>query len=184
MDSLALRHQGQAPQGPPSGQGAGGGDRTRERKVPADLRLDSLATVPPTPSASVVMRIIIIKVIIKSTIIMIPKRQLFLRFVSFTNVKDDVSPLEMAEEESLMWKMMKAFNLDRDVYPVILSSAFIARKELNYIGTDGLLIFVTSQQWSASEQFFFCKRVRPSEAQPLIPLRWNEHFYSDVYHYR
>ncbi|GFO43861.1 hypothetical protein PoB_007036600 [Plakobranchus ocellatus] len=35
--------------GPPSGQGAGGGARTRDRMVPADLRADSLATVPPTP---------------------------------------------------------------------------------------------------------------------------------------
>ncbi|GFN75531.1 hypothetical protein PoB_000203700 [Plakobranchus ocellatus] len=33
--------------GPPSGQGAGA--RTRDRKVPADFRADSLATVPPTP---------------------------------------------------------------------------------------------------------------------------------------
>ncbi|GFO00004.1 hypothetical protein PoB_002650900 [Plakobranchus ocellatus] len=35
--------------GPPSGQGAGGGARTRDRRVSADLRADSLATVPPTP---------------------------------------------------------------------------------------------------------------------------------------
>ncbi|GFO26263.1 hypothetical protein PoB_005276800 [Plakobranchus ocellatus] len=35
--------------GPPSGQGAGGGARTRDRKVPEDLRADSLATKPPTP---------------------------------------------------------------------------------------------------------------------------------------
>ncbi|GFO45857.1 hypothetical protein PoB_007236200 [Plakobranchus ocellatus] len=35
--------------GPPSGQGAGAGARTRDRRVPADLRADSLATVPPTP---------------------------------------------------------------------------------------------------------------------------------------
>ncbi|GFO31917.1 hypothetical protein PoB_005842200 [Plakobranchus ocellatus] len=35
--------------GPPSGQGAGGGARTRDRRVPEDLRADSLATVPPTP---------------------------------------------------------------------------------------------------------------------------------------
>ncbi|GFN89541.1 hypothetical protein PoB_001604700 [Plakobranchus ocellatus] len=35
--------------GPPSGQGAGGGARTCDRRVPADLRADSLATVPPTP---------------------------------------------------------------------------------------------------------------------------------------
>ncbi|GFO46684.1 GDP-mannose-4,6-dehydratase [Plakobranchus ocellatus] len=35
--------------GPPSGQGAGGGARTRDRMVPVDLRADSLATVPPTP---------------------------------------------------------------------------------------------------------------------------------------
>ncbi|GFO27841.1 hypothetical protein PoB_005434600 [Plakobranchus ocellatus] len=35
--------------GPPSGQGASGGARTRDRRVPADLRADSLATVPPTP---------------------------------------------------------------------------------------------------------------------------------------
>ncbi|GFO27834.1 hypothetical protein PoB_005433900 [Plakobranchus ocellatus] len=35
--------------GPPSGQGAGGGARTRDRRVPADLRADWLATEPPTP---------------------------------------------------------------------------------------------------------------------------------------
>ncbi|GFO07677.1 hypothetical protein PoB_003418200 [Plakobranchus ocellatus] len=34
---------------PPSGQGAGGEARTRDRWVPADLRADSLTTVPPTP---------------------------------------------------------------------------------------------------------------------------------------
>ncbi|GFO22020.1 tripartite motif-containing protein 2-like [Plakobranchus ocellatus] len=33
--------------GPPSGQRAGGGARNRDRRVPADLRSDSLATVPP-----------------------------------------------------------------------------------------------------------------------------------------
>ncbi|GFO08484.1 hypothetical protein PoB_003498900 [Plakobranchus ocellatus] len=35
--------------GPPSGQGAGSGARTRDRRVPADLRADSQATVLPTP---------------------------------------------------------------------------------------------------------------------------------------
>ncbi|GFN80120.1 hypothetical protein PoB_000662600 [Plakobranchus ocellatus] len=35
--------------GPPSGQGAGGGARTSNRRVSEDLRMDSLATVPPTP---------------------------------------------------------------------------------------------------------------------------------------
>ncbi|GFN84546.1 RNA-directed DNA polymerase from mobile element jockey-like protein [Plakobranchus ocellatus] len=34
---------------PPSGQGAGGGARTRDRRVPADLRADLQATEPPTP---------------------------------------------------------------------------------------------------------------------------------------
>ncbi|GFN82656.1 hypothetical protein PoB_000916200 [Plakobranchus ocellatus] len=34
---------------PPSGWGAGGGARTRDRRIPAELRADSLATVPPTP---------------------------------------------------------------------------------------------------------------------------------------
>ncbi|GFN91809.1 hypothetical protein PoB_001831500 [Plakobranchus ocellatus] len=34
--------------GSPSGQGAGGGARNRDRRVPADLRGDSLATVLPT----------------------------------------------------------------------------------------------------------------------------------------
>ncbi|GFO24732.1 histone-lysine N-methyltransferase SETMAR [Plakobranchus ocellatus] len=37
--------------GPPSGQDAGGGARTCDRRVPADLRADSLATVPSTPRA-------------------------------------------------------------------------------------------------------------------------------------
>ncbi|GFO08251.1 hypothetical protein PoB_003475600 [Plakobranchus ocellatus] len=36
-------------QGPPSGRGADGGARTRDRRVPADLRVDSQATLPPTP---------------------------------------------------------------------------------------------------------------------------------------
>ncbi|GFO34157.1 hypothetical protein PoB_006066200 [Plakobranchus ocellatus] len=30
-----------------SGQGAGGGARTRDRRVPADLRVDSLTPTPP-----------------------------------------------------------------------------------------------------------------------------------------
>ncbi|GFO44451.1 eukaryotic translation initiation factor 3 subunit f [Plakobranchus ocellatus] len=34
---------------PPSGQGAGDGARNRDRRVPADLRADTLATEPPTP---------------------------------------------------------------------------------------------------------------------------------------
>ncbi|GFO07130.1 hypothetical protein PoB_003363500 [Plakobranchus ocellatus] len=34
---------------PPSGQGAGGGTRIRDRRVPADLRVDSLTTLPSTP---------------------------------------------------------------------------------------------------------------------------------------
>ncbi|GFO19740.1 craniofacial development protein 2-like [Plakobranchus ocellatus] len=46
--------------GPPSGQGAGGGARTRDRKVPADLRADSLATVPPTPHRTYDMRFLCI----------------------------------------------------------------------------------------------------------------------------
>ncbi|GFO37359.1 hypothetical protein PoB_006386400 [Plakobranchus ocellatus] len=37
--------------GPPLGRGADGGARTRDRKVPADLRADLQATVPPTPLA-------------------------------------------------------------------------------------------------------------------------------------
>ncbi|GFN78646.1 hypothetical protein PoB_000515200 [Plakobranchus ocellatus] len=38
--------------GSPSGHGAGGVDRSRERRIPTDLRANSLATVPPTPPAS------------------------------------------------------------------------------------------------------------------------------------
>ncbi|GFO17853.1 hypothetical protein PoB_004435800 [Plakobranchus ocellatus] len=36
----------------PSDQGAGGGARTRDGRVPAHLRANSLATVPPTPQAT------------------------------------------------------------------------------------------------------------------------------------
>ncbi|GFO11036.1 hypothetical protein PoB_003754100 [Plakobranchus ocellatus] len=35
--------------GPTSSHGAGGGARTRDRRVPADLSADSLATMPLTP---------------------------------------------------------------------------------------------------------------------------------------
>ncbi|GFO22358.1 hypothetical protein PoB_004886300 [Plakobranchus ocellatus] len=38
--------------GPPSGKGTGDGARTRDRRVPSDLRADSQATVPPTPRNS------------------------------------------------------------------------------------------------------------------------------------
>ncbi|GFO39524.1 hypothetical protein PoB_006602900 [Plakobranchus ocellatus] len=38
--------------GPLSRQSAGGGARTRDRRVPADLRADSLVTAPPTPPYS------------------------------------------------------------------------------------------------------------------------------------
>ncbi|GFN82788.1 amine oxidase [Plakobranchus ocellatus] len=34
--------------GPPSGQGTSGGARSRDRRVPAVLRADSLSIVPPT----------------------------------------------------------------------------------------------------------------------------------------
>ncbi|GFN85888.1 hypothetical protein PoB_001239400 [Plakobranchus ocellatus] len=34
--------------GSPSGQSTGGGARTCDRRLPADIRADSLATVPPT----------------------------------------------------------------------------------------------------------------------------------------
>ncbi|GFO44833.1 hypothetical protein PoB_007133800 [Plakobranchus ocellatus] len=34
--------------GSPSGQSSGRGVRTRRKRVPADIRVDSLATVPPT----------------------------------------------------------------------------------------------------------------------------------------
>ncbi|GFN85828.1 hypothetical protein PoB_001233400 [Plakobranchus ocellatus] len=33
-----------------SDQGAGGRARTRDRRLPADLRADSVSSVPPTPS--------------------------------------------------------------------------------------------------------------------------------------
>ncbi|GFO34742.1 hypothetical protein PoB_006124700 [Plakobranchus ocellatus] len=36
------------PSSPPSGHGAGGGVRTRDRRGPADLKADSLVTEPPT----------------------------------------------------------------------------------------------------------------------------------------
>ncbi|GFN74334.1 hypothetical protein PoB_000084000 [Plakobranchus ocellatus] len=38
--------------GPPSGQGACGGARTHDRRIPTDIRADSLATVPPTSRKS------------------------------------------------------------------------------------------------------------------------------------
>ncbi|GFO00050.1 hypothetical protein PoB_002655500 [Plakobranchus ocellatus] len=38
--------------GPPSGRGADGGARIRDRRVPADLRADSQATEPPMPPKS------------------------------------------------------------------------------------------------------------------------------------
>ncbi|GFN90421.1 hypothetical protein PoB_001692700 [Plakobranchus ocellatus] len=47
---IASPHQGDLRfSGPPSGQRAGAWDRIRDRWVLADLRKDSLSTVPPTP---------------------------------------------------------------------------------------------------------------------------------------
>ncbi|GFO29455.1 hypothetical protein PoB_005596000 [Plakobranchus ocellatus] len=57
-----VKERGTSPQqgdlrlsGPPSGQDAGGGARTRDRRFPADFRADSLATVPPTPQNSLAL---------------------------------------------------------------------------------------------------------------------------------
>ncbi|GFN85483.1 hypothetical protein PoB_001198900 [Plakobranchus ocellatus] len=53
MNAQASPQQGDLRlQGPPSGRGADGGARTRDRRVPADLRADSQATVPPSPPYS------------------------------------------------------------------------------------------------------------------------------------
>ncbi|GFO04891.1 hypothetical protein PoB_003139600 [Plakobranchus ocellatus] len=50
MTKMSLPQQGDLRlSGPPSGQGAGSGARTRDRRVPADLRADSQATVLPKP---------------------------------------------------------------------------------------------------------------------------------------
>ncbi|GFN94038.1 hypothetical protein PoB_002054400 [Plakobranchus ocellatus] len=38
--------------GPPSAQDTDGGARTRDKRIPADFRADSLTTVPPTPRKS------------------------------------------------------------------------------------------------------------------------------------
>ncbi|GFO00471.1 hypothetical protein PoB_002697600 [Plakobranchus ocellatus] len=38
------------PSSTPSGQDAGGEARTHDRRIPADFKADSLATVPPTPN--------------------------------------------------------------------------------------------------------------------------------------
>ncbi|GFO24636.1 hypothetical protein PoB_005114100 [Plakobranchus ocellatus] len=47
---LASPHRGDLRlSGLPSGQGADGGARVRDRSVPAYLRADSISTVPPTP---------------------------------------------------------------------------------------------------------------------------------------
>ncbi|GFN80613.1 hypothetical protein PoB_000711900 [Plakobranchus ocellatus] len=42
--------------GAPSGQDAGGGARTRDRRVPTDHRADTLVNVSPTPRKNVVLQ--------------------------------------------------------------------------------------------------------------------------------
>ncbi|GFN78689.1 hypothetical protein PoB_000519500 [Plakobranchus ocellatus] len=50
LDFLVFPQQGDLRLlGSPSGRGTDGRARTRDRRVPADLRADSQATVPPTP---------------------------------------------------------------------------------------------------------------------------------------
>ncbi|GFN96677.1 hypothetical protein PoB_002318300 [Plakobranchus ocellatus] len=54
--SFSQLHQGHFRlSGPPSNQGAGGGTRTRDSRVPADVKADSLSIVPSTPLISVSM---------------------------------------------------------------------------------------------------------------------------------
>ncbi|GFO46857.1 hypothetical protein PoB_007336200 [Plakobranchus ocellatus] len=52
MYIASLQHHDLKFPSPPSGQGASGGVRIRDREVAADLRADSLSTVPPTPPTS------------------------------------------------------------------------------------------------------------------------------------
>ncbi|GFO44502.1 hypothetical protein PoB_007100700 [Plakobranchus ocellatus] len=47
-----LHHYSTTPDGPPSSQDSGDGARTRYRKIPADLKAESQATVPPTTPIS------------------------------------------------------------------------------------------------------------------------------------
>ncbi|GFO36882.1 hypothetical protein PoB_006338700 [Plakobranchus ocellatus] len=54
---IASLHQGDLRlSGPPSGQGTSGGAQTHNRRIPADIRADPLATVSPTPLAPVISR--------------------------------------------------------------------------------------------------------------------------------
>ncbi|CAL1542366.1 unnamed protein product, partial [Lymnaea stagnalis] len=98
--------------------------------------------------------------------------------------KEDKTPIEICDEDDPIKEMLEAHLHSLDDGPLDLCSAFIGRKQLNQIGPDGLLMFVTSSIWSEKMQFIFCIRIRPYRALPPIPLRQDEQFYSDVWHYR
>ncbi|BFZ02084.1 hypothetical protein BsWGS_05123 [Bradybaena similaris] len=98
--------------------------------------------------------------------------------------KQEVAPIDMCDEEGPIRQMLErqAYNLDD--CPVELCSAFVGHKQLNMIGSDGNLMFVTSGLWSENSQFFFNVRIRPNYADPPFPLRQDEMFFNDVCRYR
>ncbi|BFZ11817.1 hypothetical protein BsWGS_14856 [Bradybaena similaris] len=98
--------------------------------------------------------------------------------------KNDVAPIDMCDEENPIRQMLErqAYNLDE--CPVELCSAFIGPKQLNMIGSNGNLMFVTSSLWSEDMQFFFNVRIKPQYANPKFPLRQDEMFFNDVCRYR
>ncbi|KAH9504640.1 hypothetical protein Btru_062491 [Bulinus truncatus] len=98
--------------------------------------------------------------------------------------KDDKTALDYCDEDSPVRAMLSKYEHSLDDGPLDLCCAFIGRKQLNQIGPDGLLMFVTSAVWSERMQFIFCIRIRPYRATPPIPLRLDEQYYSDVWHYR
>nr|KAI8750198.1 ankyrin repeat-containing protein C6C3.08-like [Biomphalaria glabrata] len=98
--------------------------------------------------------------------------------------KEDKTAMDLCDEDSPIRAMLAKYERALDDGPLDLCSSFIGRKQLNQIGPDGLLMFVTSSIWSERMQFIFCIRIRPYRAMPPIPLRLDEQYYSDVWHYR
>ncbi|XP_059159096.1 uncharacterized protein LOC131943094 isoform X2 [Physella acuta] len=98
--------------------------------------------------------------------------------------KEDKTPLDLCDEETPYRQILEVNDHALEDGPIDLCSSFIGRKQLNQIGPDGLLLFVTSALWSERMQFILSIRIRPYRADPPIPLQQDEQYFSDVWHYR
>ncbi|GFN82810.1 hypothetical protein PoB_000931600 [Plakobranchus ocellatus] len=99
--------------GPPSGQGAGGRAQTCDRRVSADLRTDSLATVPSTPRSTYRKRH-------KNKACLPVHNKVISGFRDFCQARAPVTGLELTQASMKLPKTSLATSLKKEIFQHVL----------------------------------------------------------------